>query len=278
MQKVNGYDVVITKGTPRFRLDNKLIKRELVPIDVQQELLFLAQDKDAVRTVAPAPDASATYTEEQPTSEPVEIDTDGFDENPYVEALASDTAFAIPEPASATTHGFVQPTHATATEALAAASQFSELELQLIEENDKFRRALAVAGEEPVRPVLAGASPEELGNLLIAQYGIYTALSPRDPQIGDIHPFTLKQMNRYDVGLAYAERKKSIGQIVDVYQPVPEPQENKPSDFPTFADRTGVSFKRNQSSSILQTHNNDPINDEVTAEPNLRGTTIRPYW
>lgn len=264
MNKIDGYDVVITKGTPRFRLNNKLIKRELVPVAVQNELISIAMDKDAARTVAPAPDVSATYTEEQPTSAPVELPDEEMVENPYVESLAA----GAPEefPVVNMSDPTVDP----------HSQKFTELELELLQENDALKRKVDELTHEAVS---TGNSAQALGKQLLDEYGVYSALAPRDPQIGDIHPFTLRPMNRYDVGLAYAERKKSVGQEVQPYVPTPEPQANEPDNggFPSFQDRTGVSFET-QTSATMKHHTNDPISDEATAEPNLRGTTIRPYW
>ena len=123
----------------------------------------------------------------------------------------------------------------------------------------------------------------DFGNDLLSSFGIYTALASRDPQIGDIHPFTLQPMNRYDVGLAYVARKRSshvdesalVPSVETTQQVQPNPVDN--GGFKSFEERTGVSFGV-ETSAILRHHVNDPISDEATAEPNLRGTTIRPYW
>lgn len=246
MKSVNGYDVIITQGTPRFRLNKKLIKRDDVPYDVQQQLLADAMNPDAVKVVEAAPDKATEIQEGEQLPLPLE------------EAMEADIPEAVEEEVSP---------------AEKEGADFTDLELQLLEENDALKRQLA----EPSAPV----GVEDLGVTLLRQYGIYTALAPRDPQIGDIHPFTLKPMNRYDTGLAYAERKKSMNVSPEtlvareVIQPKENPEDN--GGFPSFATRTGVSFGK-QSSSIMQNHNNDPINDEATAEPNLRGTTVRRYW
>lgn len=255
MNKIQGYDVVITKGTPRFRLNNKLIARDSVPIDIQDELISIIQNKDAVRTVEAAPDPASALKEGEQLSLPLEDVM--YDEPPEVEV--------VPVIEGAEFQG--EPIELERS----PESGFSELELQLIEENTVLKRQLA----ESNTPVGA----DNLGVTLLEQYGIYTALAPRDPQVGDIHPFTLKPMNRYDTGLAYTERKKSVGATIKPVEDVPLPQENRKDNggFPTFQDRTGVSFGA-ATSSRLQHHQNDPINEEATAEPNLRGTTIRPYW
>ena len=261
MNKRDGYDVVIVRGTPRFRLDNKLIARDKVPTVIQDQLLAIKADKEAVRTVDAAPDLAATFTTEQPTPLPVELEEESGD-NPYIEAGAPEV---FPEPEPQLKDGdFIEVT-------------FTTLELELLEKVTALERQIIESAEQS-----SNDTPKSLGEKLLSQYGVYTALAPRDPQIGDIHPYTLKPMNRYDVGLAYVERKKSVN--VEVSAPVVHeaPQENPKTEaenggFQSFDTRTGVSFGA-QSSTHLTHHTNDPISEEATTEPNLRATTIRPYW
>ena len=240
------YDVVIVRGTPRFRYERKLIARDKVPAEIQEYLINRAQDDtDKVKVVNAAPDPS-TYTDEAPR----EIEGEDFpSENPYNEPEVE--LSRSPE------------------------SPFTELEMELLEKVKGLEEQVASLSEDSEHKNI---SAYDLGEQLLNLFGIYTALAPRDPQIGDIHPFTLKPMNRYDTGLAYVERKKSLNVVPSKPVEHREPQANPISNgYQSFAERTAVSFGA-ESSSILKSHANDPIDDEATAEPNLRDTTIRPYW
>ena len=265
MNKINGYDAVIVRGTPRFRLNNKMIARDKVPEAIQQELIATIMDKDSVRTVNPAPDVAATFTTETPPAVvPEDTDDIGEGENPYIEAGAPEAYPPIKE---------------ETIDSNEVPAKFSELEEMLLNENENLRKVIAELSENTKQVQTA----RDFGNDLLSSFGIYTALASRDPQVGDIHPFTLQPMNRYDVGLAYVARKRSshvdesalVPSVETTQQVQPNPVDN--GGFKSFEERTGVSFGA-ETSAILRHHVNDPISDEATAEPNLRGTTIRPYW
>lgn len=245
---IQGYDAIIVKGAPRFRLNKKLIARDNVPAEIQQALIDAIQDKDRVRVIEAAPDKST----EVKTGEQLPLPLEDINNE-----TAQDTPLAAEE-----------------------SSEYTELEIELLSKVDALQRELSEAtvdfDDEP-KPT----TPEQLGDILLSQYGIYTALSPREPEIGDIHPLTLEPMNKYDKGLAYVARKRAKNSTANlapitenVEQPNPTPEE---TGFKTFADRTGVSFGA-QSSMSMRSRPNDPISEEAHPEPNLHGTTIRPYW
>lgn len=246
MNKIEGFDAIIVQGTPRFRLNNRLIAADKVPEDIRTALIADIQDKDKVRTVEAPAGVSA------PT-EP----TDFLGKEITGKASSEETPQSI----------------------TGSSIDYTELELELLEKVDNLERALASVETDASTGVPETLSASALGELLLKDFGIYTALAQRDPEIGDIHPFTLTPMNRYDTGLAYVSRKRALGKEITPVQAIPVPQENPVDNggFQSFDERMRPNFKPETSATMRQ-HVNDPISEEATAEPNLRGQTIRKYW
>lgn len=169
---------------------------------------------------------------------------------------------------------------------------FTEMELALMEEVETLREQ----AEENERYDAAS-----LAKIFYEEFGVYTMWAGEDPKVGDTHPITAKPMTRYDMGIAYQARRKSIisgsqqnlrarqSAAIEARQAPAlheeemakreaDPNHNAPA-YKTFNERTSVEGQKySQSSTFIKNRDNDPISDEATAEPNLNGQTIRPYW
>lgn len=247
MSSINGYDAITVKGQPRFRLNRKMVAAANVPADIKAALMLeMSQPKE----IQPSPADIQRTAENIPTEAGVApIDDSPLEGDDFAEANFIDEP-AAPAP-------------------------------------------------EPVGKSLQ--SLESLAREIYARFGVYTVFANVAPQIGDIHPFTGKSMNQYQTGLAYqayrqiemngqrdfasdyaqvqAGRAAEEAHAQEIQRRIAEPDFDQPK-WQSFAERTSVAGQNRQSSTRRVERVNDPISEDITAEPEngVRGTTIRPEW
>lgn len=259
-QSINGYDAILVKGTARFRHNRKMVPAADVPQEIQTALVEALVNEKLQAPANPIP-----------VQAPVEV---------------------APE-APMTLADFEQPVEDIAPEVVNTGVP-TEFEMNLITELEAAKAKIAELESTPaVKQDLPSIAAE-----LHKRYGIYTAFLGIPPTSGDVHPFTGKQMNRYEMGLAYQAYKqaKAAGYLNnnfdaqvekireataarDVHQnEFAERRAGTYDDgFKTFAERTAPQFSAQKSTTTVK-RNNDPISEDVTAEPNLRRQTIREQW
>lgn len=246
------FDAISVRGTARYRLNKKMISGDQVPVNIKAQLDYEIAENEKARKAR----------NEAALAEPRE-----FDEIAPAETVVSEPVAPILDS---------NPPRTTPLEQV----DFTEEELQKIVLEEAARRDASTAVREP-QPLTA----KELADLMYKNYGIWTVFTEKAPNLGDTHPVTGVPMVRYDVGLGYqAVRHGEVKQIFNPSPientPVPESAfvgQPNPSGYKTFEQRTAPSFQK-QSSTIMKSYENDPISEEPTAEPMLRGQTIRPEW
>lgn len=267
IEPVDGYDAVLVRGAPRYRLERKMIAEAVVPENIKMELLKRLADEEAERNT---PKAVESADKEQ-TSEGTEF-----------EATEEEAIAAAEELTAADFDGTAEP---------AAPSDF---EMKLIAEIENLNEQLANSTG------LKNATIFDLANEMYDRFGVYTVFINKVPRDNDIHPFSGEVMTRYEVGLAYQKHNQVVaqgkltkdfgGQFAEVEasreasvthrkemqanaQMTPQDHEKEN----TFAYRTSVNGQ-NKRSTVTKTRPNDPISEDATVEPDLRGKTIRPEW
>lgn len=274
MSSIEGYDAILVRGTPRYRKDRKMVPAADVPQGIRAQLEFeLKQPKPIAVLESPA--------EQQERDIPQEAGVVPIEEHPLEGEDFADKG----ESSKPTTPAEGMP---------------SEYEMELIAENEKLKATLAEQAEQKATPLTYNAT--WLAKELYENYGVYTALTGMEPKMGDVHPFTMKPMNRYELGLAYqafkfadnnpekhdlaAEQKQrehdrnaEQTHANEMARRQTEPNFDQPK-WESFADRTSVAGQNRQSSTRQISRPNDPISEDVTAEPEngVRGQTIRPQW
>lgn len=252
-ETANGvYDSILVRGTPRYRLNKKMVAADTVPAEVKNYLEVMtkqevmereARHQEAIAEKEAAeqgdmPSLNVEATQEQIPLEPFEGNAPVIEGAPFTEAELD-------------------------------AIAFEEARRAGIESTPAFRTT-------KVQTV------EELAQELYDKFGVWTVFANKVPELGDTHPITGKAMIRYDVGLGYRSwsHKGMLNQPVKVDREIPPTASigmPEPRGYKTFAERTAPSFAK-QSSTLLKNHDNDPISEEPTAEPNLRGQTVRTDW
>lgn len=270
VEPVEGYDAVIVKDTPRFRLNRKMVATDSVPENIKMELIRRIAEEKERRLAAPAVVEGDT----------TEQNSEGtIFEAPEEEAQAAAKALSDAD--------FTEPTGPD------EPAKYTPYELELIGEIERLKEQVSESGLET-------ATIFELANELYKRFGVYTVFINQPPKDGDVHPFNGEVMTRYETGLAYqkfnqvtaqGKLKKDFG---SQYQEVERSREASqthrkimeqnavmtPTDHEkqnTFAYRTSVNGQ-NRRSTVTKSHVNDPISEDATVEPNIRGVTIRPDW
>ena len=248
------YDAILVRGTPRFRKNRKMVAADTVPQNVREALVFQLNQKDV-----------------EPSAEvkPQEAGIAPLGEKDFTDTLSASVS---------TIEGQGMP---------------SKYEMELIQQLEDVKRELSEGNAK------AKTLPE-LAKEMHERFGIYTVFTGHAPKDGDAHPFNGQVMTRYELGLAYQQfnRTQAQGLLNTNFQDQVATQRQSqaastvhaqeiedrrqgvwedPNHFPTFAERTSVRGQ-NQSSMQQVSHNNDPISEDATVEPNLRGQTIRENW
>lgn len=264
------YDAILVRGTPRFRANRKMVAADQVPTEVKQALIYQLQHPVEPTPVEEVVEAPAFQPELQ-VPEPTPIAVQQVAEAPQVVEVAQPQATQGP----------------------------SQFELDLIAEIERLKEENAKLSAQPVavQKDLFGLAQE-----MYSRYGIYTIFVNDLPKDGDIHPWTGDIMTRYETGLAYQSYNRAVAQgkltqvnYSDQYQTVVETRQasdrhreemaQRAADpffaapqYNTFAERTSVAGQNAQASTTTVRRTGDNISEDVTAEPNVRGTTIRPSW
>lgn len=261
------YDAILVRGNPRFRANKKMVAADSVPIEVKAALVAQLQaPKPAV--IPPSP-AEVQASQEAPFQEagiqPIVSEQDFTDAPaPVADDVTAPTATGLP----------------------------SQYEMDLISQLEDVKQELA--NRAATKLDLFGLAKE-----MYEQYGIYTVFVGAPPKDGDAHPFNGQVMTRYELGLAYQQFNRAQAQGLlkvnfqeqhvtqqrselarDIHQrEMDDRKQGSYSDgYSSFEERTSVQGQNAQSSAIPRAHNNDPISEDATVEPNLRGQTIRPTW
>lgn len=263
---IEGYDAILVKGQPRFRKDRKMVPAVSVPADIKTaltvELINRPQEPVVLQSPADVQKATEVPTEAGVVSMEPQLEAADFE--------ATDDTGAIP----------------TAYE-MELIEQLESLKAQLVE-NQSVKTNLKLS---------------DLGKEMYKRFGVYTVFAGEHPQLGDTHPFTGQPMNRYEMGLAYqsfrkaqatgildrdfANEYKALNDSRDAIQAHTEEAQQRRENpglgmpkYESFAERTSVAGQNRQSSTRLQARPNDPISEDITAEPEngTRGQTIRPSW
>lgn len=173
----------------------------------------------------------------------------------------------------------------------------STFEMQLIEQVEDLKAELL---EKETSDTLKTATIFDLAKELYDRYGVYTVFTGAAPRDNDIHPFSGETMTRYEVGLAYQKHNMVMAQgklnkdfdaqhqtveksRAASREHVAEMNRNRHMTIAEHERRNTFDFRtsvkgQNQSSMSMKRRPNDPISEEPTKEPNLRGQTIRPEW
>lgn len=269
------YDAILVRGNPRFRANKKMVAADSVPIEVRAALVAeLQAPKPAV--IPPSP-AEVQASQDAPLQEagiqPIEeVSEKDFTDNPAPVVAPAPLANDV-----------------TAATATGLPSQY---EMDLISQLEDVKQELA--NRQATKLDLFGLAKE-----MYEQYGIYTVFVGAPPKDGDAHPFNGQVMTRYELGLAYQQFNRVQAQGLlkvnfeeqhtsmkrselarDIHQrEMDDRKQGTYSDgYSSFDERTSVQGQNAQSSAIPRAHTNDPISEDATVEPNLRGQTIRPTW
>lgn len=270
-REIEGYDAILVRDAPRYRHNRKMVGAAQVPDNIRQALEYELRNPAPVVLQSPAEvQAAATQPPQEPGIQPV------ADEQPMTQA-----DFDEPAPAP--------------------AGMPTQYEMDLAEQLEAARaQILENAGATPVQP-LSAVGLTELANELYRRFGVYTVFTNQPPKPEDIHPFTADVMTRYEVGLAYQSYNRAVARGVlhqdftqvrdqaqasaqastahaqEIENRIADPNYQAPA-YKSFSERTSVEGQNKQQSSTTIAHNNDPFSEDPTAEPNLRGQTIRPQW
>ena len=277
MSEYQGYDAILVRGTPRFRKDKKMVATNAVPLDIRNLLV--------TELMAPVPEPSVAAPVMEPGVVPITVDTPQLEGADFNVDETISVGVAGPH-----TIADIDPPYEV------SPGMPTQYEIELIKELEQAKMQLA--STKQAQP--AELSLEQLAKQLRDRFGIYTVFAGSEPKPGDAHPFTGKPMTRYEMGIAYSAYTAALGQgrlvvdyelqhkvmedsnaAVEMHSNEIERRKVEPDfDVPkhmSFQERTSVEGQKYRSTTTVS-RPNDPISEDVTAEPNLRGTTIRPDW
>lgn len=282
MSEYEGYDAILVRGAPRFRYNRRMIAAKDVPAHIQAQLMADLTRPDVVVPPSPA-DIQADTTRSREVSAPIEEDIP-------VGAPPTPMDFEEAEPLTDEPNPDLaeRPVNLPSEEEMKLIMELEEAKAKIIEN----------AG---IKDTLKTADIFELAQELYDRFSVYTVFVGHHPQDNDVHPFHGGTMTRYELGLAYqmynrAEsqgllqrdftsqkeevergRQASIDHAQEIENRRQDPHFQAPA-YQTFAERTSVEGQNKQASTVTVTRPNDPISEDVTAEADVRGTTIRPQW
>lgn len=284
--EVNGvlYDAILVKGQPRFRQNKKMVPAASLPEEVRGALLARLElermEKAAVEIATPVVQSVA-----QP--EPAK----------GIEVSAATAPEAVPVPPQPPRFEDVQPNTSISTEVAADPQLPTQEEMGLIAQVESLKERIFELEHQPTQ---IETDIFSLARRMYDEYGIWTVFVGEEPKAGDVHPFSGDIMTRYEVGVAYQQFKRASlnGTLVrdfanqkatvdqsrlapslhreEIIRRRENPHYNAPA-YRTFAERTSVKGQ-NESAAVTVTHPNDPISEDPTVEPNLRGQIIREEW
>lgn len=267
------WDAILVKGAPRFRHNRKMVPAASVPEHIKAALIADLHAKAAAPPAAPKPIEVSVASQPAPIERPDEVPLP-----PAYEDVAPNVSVAV-EPSAP-----------------------SKEEIELITEVEQLRERLfelESQAKQIVRTV-DNASIFELAKAMYDNYAVYTVFVGGFPKDGDVHPFHGGIMTRYEVGVAYQNFKRVNEQgllkrdftgqkdKIDNDRQAPathqaeisnrreDPHYQAPA-YKTFNERTSVEGQ-NQTATTTVAHVNDPISEDPTVEPRLRGQVIRPVW
>lgn len=283
MENIDGYDAILVRDQPRFRLNRVMVPAANVPKDIQEQLLLDLYTRRNEREAASAPQIEAGDFSIERTHPAVEAD------EKQVEEVMNNSEF----------------NDMIAREGLVPTNDKmpSSFEMQLIEQLEDVKEQMAEFAATKERERMLPMAPQRMGIFdlakeLYARYGVYTVFVGEPPKDGDIHPFSGDSMTRYEVGLAYQKHTQALMQgklnkdFVQQYDDVKASRrasgthaaemEQRAEYTPVDHARENTFKHRTEIHKVTSMHQKQPDGqfgvDEVTAEPNLRGQTIRPDW